>query len=796
MVHRLEIRLLGGFDVRNDSQRLTGFESQKVRALLAYLVCNRQRQLSRDILADLLWPDLDESAGRRNLRQALYNLRSALQMDAKEPSPVTATRNSIRLRSDLDVWCDVEAFQQVLAGSETSSSDTTPKELAGAVQLYRGDFLAGFYVKDSPAFDEWLTNEQERLRETVIEALKTLVEHYLESGSYSLGVQYAWRWVNLDPLSELAHRQLIRLYALTGRRERAVAQFEECRRILREELGIEPRQVTSNLYQWIQLQDRVESQPPPMAMASHYPQLSMVGRAQEMAQLLDWWQEGEGKDGLRICLIEGIGGVGKSHLVESVVESIRRRGRVNLLRARASNEAVSGSYQPVEEALRSAVMSQTGYIRRALAELSPIILAELTEMFPVLRSQRPDLPGRDPEAGTDALFEATGMLLEELCRPFEPKQPSVPLILFLDDLHLAGGDTFLLLERLASDDLAGPVRIFGCHLPEGQNIQSPIEELVERLSRHSPPVRRLRLGPLGEEALEQVSEQLLAAPEDHPLPRYLERQTGGLPVALLEVIYDRYESGHLRPGPDQRWHWQGELDIREDQLPTPLDELIWERARRLPRSARRLLTLAAVVGQRFDADLLARVEKEDLSVVWANLKIWIDRQMVRPMDEPWAEVERYPSPAPTDSTDLRVPIEFSHRRLRTVIYRHLPPSRRAAIHGQVAKVLEERAARGWVAWSETLAHHFAAAGDWRQAVRYHHRAADLARRHPSPVRTLLHCERALQLLPKTDMEEAEAQDLSRQLMRLRGEAREMLENEDAAPFLPDTESVAAEPFTD
>ncbi|MCB1058485.1 MAG: hypothetical protein KDD11_23525, partial [Acidobacteria bacterium] len=76
-MRRLEVRLFGGFDVRDESRHLSGFESQKVRALLAYLVCNRRRELSRESLADLLWPALSQSDGPRNLRQGLYNLRSA-----------------------------------------------------------------------------------------------------------------------------------------------------------------------------------------------------------------------------------------------------------------------------------------------------------------------------------------------------------------------------------------------------------------------------------------------------------------------------------------------------------------------------------------------------------------------------------------------------------------------------------------------------------------------------------------------------------------------------------------------
>lgn len=780
---RLEIRLLGGFDVRNDGRRLAGFESQKVRGLLAYLVCHGRQPLSRDLLADLLWPELDESAGRRNLRQALYNLRSSLQEGSSdEAPPLIATRNSIRLRGDLDLWCDVEAFERVLDAARSAAGKNPHEHLAGAVQLYRGDFLAGFYVKDSPAFEDWLISEQERLREAVIEALQALVDLYLEAGSYSLGVQYAWRLVNLDPLSELAHRQLIRLYALTGRRERALAQYEECRRILHEELGVEPREATTNLYHWVELQDQVEAEPPMLTAASHHPTLELVGRDDELETMLDWWSASEGEGRLRVFLIEGVGGVGKTRLIESMVETLRRRQRVNVLRGQPIGDLVPGGYQPLHEALHSAIRSQSGYVRRALAELSPITLAELTRLFPDLATQRPDLPPASKSVSLEALYSSFGELLEELCDPFDDHQSPVPLILFLDDLHLAGGDTFLLLEHLAKRPLAAPVRLIGSHLPGARNVHGPIEELGDRLTAAEVPIERLTLRTLDLEQIQEIPRQLLGEHGGHPLALYLWRQTGGLPVALQEVIYDRFESGDLKRSPGGEWHWAGNLDVRDDQPPVPLDEVIWERVRRLPRSARRLLMLIAVIGHRFDAELLAQVEGEDLSVVWANLRILIDRMMVRQIEDPWAEVESAAVQQRTDSVGLRVPIEFSHQRLRTVLYRRLDDERRQIMHGQVAMALGERSARRSVSWAATLAHHLAAADEDTLAVRYHQRAAHLALKHPAPLRAIQHCDRALELLPEAGLAEVEVESLRRSIEEAREKSLALL-GDDAAPYL-------------
>ena len=101
----LEIRLFGGFEVRWGKNPVTWFESQKVRALLAYLVLNSGGAPNRDHLASLLWPDEGTARARKNLRQALYNLRTTLaRADASLENPLIATRQSVQLNPELPWW--------------------------------------------------------------------------------------------------------------------------------------------------------------------------------------------------------------------------------------------------------------------------------------------------------------------------------------------------------------------------------------------------------------------------------------------------------------------------------------------------------------------------------------------------------------------------------------------------------------------------------------------------------------------------------------------------------------------
>jgi WD40 repeat protein/DNA-binding SARP family transcriptional activator len=235
----LDVRLFGPFQVTLDREPVTGFRSDKVRALLAYLCTERAGPQRREKLAGMLWPDWPESSARANLRRALADLRSTISDHDATPPFLSITTQTIEFNTASDTWVDVAAFAD-LAGHGGRSSDPDPGDLEQAVALYRGEFLEGFSLPDSPPFEEWVLFNRERWHRLILGALQRLVQHYQQSGEYERGLGHAWRQVELDPWREEAHRQLMLLLAASGQRSAALAQYETCRQVLAEELGIEP----------------------------------------------------------------------------------------------------------------------------------------------------------------------------------------------------------------------------------------------------------------------------------------------------------------------------------------------------------------------------------------------------------------------------------------------------------------------------------------------------------------------------------------------------------------------------
>jgi DNA-binding SARP family transcriptional activator len=225
---------------------------RKAVALLAYLALTRQAH-SRDALATLLWPELDQSHARGQLRRTLSLLNRTLGRQW-----LVIDRETGAWAAGADAWIDVDVLRQCLAACAEHGHppaqtcvECVPL-LEDAVKLYRDGFLAGFTLPDAPAFDEWQFFIGEGLREQVVDALQRLIRWFSDQGDYESAIPRARQWLVLDPLHEPAHRELMALYARSGQRAAALRQYAECERVLEEELGVPSSPETVELYEAIQ----------------------------------------------------------------------------------------------------------------------------------------------------------------------------------------------------------------------------------------------------------------------------------------------------------------------------------------------------------------------------------------------------------------------------------------------------------------------------------------------------------------------------------------------------------------
>jgi len=309
--------------------------SRKCLALLAYLSIE-DVAVSRGQLEALLWPESDATRASSALRATLSWLRSAL-----EGAWLVVDRDTIGLDGSHMQAVDVVRFRGLLAQCRThghpveeACSDCWPL-LEEAVELYQGDLMAGFSLRDSPQFDEWQLHETEALRRELAVVLERLAKGYAAQGDMERGLASTRRWVGLDPLHEPAHRSLMRLYAESGQRSEALRQYETCQRLLEEELGVPPDPETTALYQAIRQRRRALARGiPPTSARTPSPALTaarrhnlppqptpFVGREDELAQIAELLAD----PACRLLTVVGPGGMGKTRLaIQAGEEQVRR----------------------------------------------------------------------------------------------------------------------------------------------------------------------------------------------------------------------------------------------------------------------------------------------------------------------------------------------------------------------------------------------------------------------------------------------------------------------------------------
>jgi DNA-binding SARP family transcriptional activator len=529
----------------------------------------------------------------------LTHLRRALS----EPEVLLASGDHVGL-DPRRVWSDVVAFER-LCVALTPTLTPHPlrrgewgedEALQQAVDLYRGPFLAGFSLPGSPEFEAWATQERHAWERLYLEALAALIEERTARGEYDAAIPYARRYLETDDLAEEVHRCLIELYATIGDRSSALRQFERCTAVLERELGVRPLPETRAVYQAV-----LEGRPPPLRRAVPAPTWTtlpsldapLVGRDEALRLLKRAFARARSGYG-GVVLISGEAGIGKSRLMQDFVTRLEGEATVVV---GGGHEAEQGMpYWPLVEALRPHLPA----IDWVALGVEPFYLAEVSRLWPELRTLLPDLPALtsvEPDQEQSRLFQALVHWLLSLAA----QRP--PLILCLDDLHWADEATLSWLGYLARQLRRAPVLVLGAYRTEEAAAVAALRAGLTRLS----VLREVRLEGLPvADVLRLVRHLSGQSSSAELLSQRLHRETGGNPFFLLETLRAMFEAGILWE--DETGWSTGVDEITEDYRELPLPDTVYEairdRLRRLSPQARQVLEAGAVIGHQFNFELV------------------------------------------------------------------------------------------------------------------------------------------------------------------------------------------------
>ncbi len=718
----LHIRLFGPLELTQDGQSLLLPSSSRVRALLAYLILHHDRPIPRDRLLGIFWPERSDARARRALSNTLWQIRAALGPAAAR---LTSDEQVVSFALHPGDWLDVAAFRDRVEAARESLSDDGEAlaGLAAAVDLYQADFLETCY-------DDWALLERERLRELYLWALERLVVFHKQRGEYERALDVARRLVAADPLRESAHRELMRLYHLLGRDRAALEQYATIRRLVQEELGLEPAAATVALYHEISaaLEEpglpHLPAPPLPPPALRDIGHLPFIGRDRERAVLLDAVQSAaQGRGG--IALVEGEAGVGKTRLVGEVAAGARWRGmRVGIGKAVPD----AAPYQPLTEALLPLLTSLR--VSQLAALVRPLWLSAVAPLLPPIAAlpDLPELPALEPQREQERLLEGLARCLNGLAT-------GAPLVLIIEDLHRADEATRAALLHLAPRLRESRLLILlTCRTAEARE-QAAVWETLDALDRVSP-IRRVRLSSFDiAETADLVGRALGVAPEREVLSfaGRLWSETGGNPLFLVEMLKSLIEEGTLTRTESGEWRFP------PSDAPLPhvasLPTIVGGRLARLSPAERAVLELVAVLCDEAEFPVLARAA-DDPSVLLPALEELVRRGFL-------VEVE------------AEARYCFEHGLVREIVYQAIAPQRRQTLHARVGDVLEELHPER----VESLALHFYRGGVWDKAVHYRWQAGEQTTALHTWSAALNHYDRAVALADAAGLSDIQRFDL-------------------------------------
>ena len=677
----LAIRLFGELALQLGETSLPRLDSARAESLLAYLLHHREAAQPRQRLAFLLWPDSTEAQAQTNLRHVLHNLRRALPGADRY---LEVGQRTLQWRADAPFRLDVAAFDDALVRADAADRGDALAALRDAVETYAGDLLEGCY-------DEWLLDERERLRQRQLEALERLAELLEGAGEHAQAIPYAERLLSQDPLRERTYRLLMRLFDARGDRARALRVYHACVATLERELGVEPAPATHDAYEAL-----LPAEPAPTAVGRKGGRLSgptLVGRAAERTQLSALWQVSE-QGRAQLVLVTGEPGIGKTRLVEELRSWCAHRGA---LTAEARSYLAEGAlaYGPVVAWLRSEPLAA----RRS--RVNQPELSELGRLLPELADERgPASP--EPLPGSEQRQRLLDALVQAILAP------DVPLLLIADDIRWADAETLQFLHFLLRSEPDAQLLVAATARREELDRSHPLNELLTGL-RSLERLTELELQPLSRQETAVLAERLSGGSLAEPVADHLFGETEGNPLFVIET---------LRAG------WTGEQP-EQGRITPRVQAVIESRLAQLSGGARDLVDVAATIGREFGSELLSAAGNGD------------EEAFVRGLDELWRR--RIIREQGSESYD------FSHDKIREVVYLALGPARRRQLHLQVAAALERLHTADPAAVSAQLASHYDRAAAAGEAVRWYVSAAEAAQRLHANAEAVRLLERALEL---------------------------------------------------
>lgn len=716
----LRIQIFGGFQAWRQ-QEILSWPTQKSKALFQILLIEPGRLVPTDQLLEYLWPALPPHKAQNNLWVAVSQLRRVLQPESPpraRSAYILKQGDGYRFNSETNYWLDAEAFATHLITAQSAANLTERiKAWEEACNIYQGD-----YLEDEP-YAEWAQSPCRQWRRRYEQLLVNLAEAYRRNGRFHQAILHCHEILTLDTTNEKAYRLLMRCHASLGERATSLKVYDEAVQVLRDEIGVDPMPETAELARQIKVSEeewRIENEV--WVISSPHSPISnpFVGRGEEIDQLtrlLARTAAGQGQ----VVLITGEPGIGKSRLVQETNALARSQG-FHLLSVHCYQVEQSIAYQPLIE-----LVSKEMAFDNSWQHLAPVWLRELAILVPQI--------GEVAAAATVVASQSDepdesrqGRLFQAIFHLFANQAARNKLLLVVEDIHWTDPATLQCLHYLTRQIARMPIAVILTLRGESFSTNADQVALLHSLRREAH-VTRLSLARLTETDTTLLLAQTTdTAPFADRLGPWLYQETEGNPFFFFSLLQSLREEGLLDSAAETSWQALARTDPTLT-LPDAIRDSVRDRLQRLPQAEREVLDWMAVYGRRINFSNLQAINHWPQMTLLNAVEQLVARQLLVETSEKY---------------------DFSHNKIREVVYHDLSAARRGLYHRQIGNILE--ALPPSPEMTALLAHHFERGGQEEKALMYWMQAGTHALDTYAHQQAARHYERALAL---TDQSEAQ-----------------------------------------
>ncbi len=621
---------------------------RKAEAAFYYLLVNGKA--SRSEMTHLLWGDFPEDTARKNLRNALYKIRKTVG----EETILTPNQKELILNPEWRWHTDLEAFLS---------------EGKNAWKQYHQAFLKGFSVKDAEEFENWMMEKRQEYEEIYLRKLHQGIKKADEEGDLERILELGKALIRQDEFDEEARRKVMEAYAEKGQYHRAIQEYEETVKILKEELGIQPEAKTKELYKKVfgQRQPEVSAE-----MKKEKQQL--FGREKEWQQLqvqIDQFYQQKTPKLIMVC---GEAGIGKTLLVQSFVEN-ELSTDMEVLEANCYKQEenfVLKPWQPVFSQLMTLIEAHH-------IEIPDSWIYQISRQFPIFESLL--TKGADMDHSSTLEESQRFNLMEAVVGTLKKVTKTKRLLFIFEDLHWMDSVSLQLMRRILQEK-ALPI-VFLTTLRDGyENRMATLT--ASTIQKNN--VTRISLQRFScEETLRWIKREAGHQQLDEKIGKKIYEETLGNPFFVAEYLNALQTYGST------------------EKLSAKAQNILQSRLQEIPEETRKMLELISLFFHRVPVIRVAAISSADDVEVAEMLQQLVQRGILREVLE-----------------ENKTSVEFTHQKFREYVYEQQSQSKKRLLHQRVGLLLEGqlRDNTGDVLRYTDLIHHFKQGGDYPRALKY------------------------------------------------------------------------------